>query len=109
MSDNNKKYIIPKPVESKVSISTDAATALDDALGIIVTEIVKYRHKVNRGSSLNIQEARVLQGYIKSLVELSKESRERENNADLANLSDEELANLVTTMLKKNKQEQNNE
>ena len=48
---------------------------------------------------LNSSEARMLTGYIKSLVDLSKEARERSDEADLANMSDDEIKNLVNKMM----------
>ena len=104
MSENNKKFIIPRKNPEPVSIHTDVNTTLDDALSVITTEIIKFKSKVNKGLSLNLQEARVLQGYIKSLVDLSKESRERNDSMDLASMSDTEITKLVEAMLKKGKE-----
>jgi len=74
---------------------------IDDATNIIAMEVAKFSSKVNKGQSLSLPESRILQGYIKSLVELSKESRERFNDKDLAKMSDEELAQMLETLLKK--------
>ena len=74
-----------------------------DALSVIEVEIVRFRAKSKQGRALELKEARVLQGYIKSLVELSKEARERAKGEDLSNLSDEELVNLVQAIIDKKK------
>lgn len=66
-----------------------------DALGVIQLEITKYKTKVAQGRSLDSREAKTLQGYIKSLVELSREDRERIKEQDLSQLSTEELLALL--------------
>lgn len=66
-----------------------------DALQVIQLEITKFRTKVASGRSLDSREAKTLQGYIRSLVELSKEDRERAKEADLSKLSTEELIALM--------------
>jgi hypothetical protein len=64
---------------------------LDDALTVIALELAKYKRNVHVGRSLDLKEARVLQGYVKALVELSKENRERAKDEDGSELSDVEL------------------
>ena len=64
---------------------------INDALDTVQTEILRYKTKVARGQSLNPTEAKIMQGYIKSLVDLSKEDRERAREADLSELSTEDL------------------
>lgn len=66
-----------------------------DALSVIQLEITKYKTKVAQGRSLDSREAKTLQGYIKSLVELSREDRERLKEQDLSALSTEELLALL--------------
>lgn len=73
--------------------SVDAMVA--DALQVIQLEITKYKTKVAQGRSLDSREAKTLQGYIKSLVELSREDRERIKEQDLSALSTEELLALL--------------
>lgn len=88
--------------ERGVTIMTpDVDTLIDDATNIIALELSKISGRQKKGLSLGIQDARVLQGYIKALVELSKESRERFNDKDLAKMTDEELMQLVQTLAKK--------
>lgn len=67
-----------------------------DALGVVQTEIIKFKTKVAQGRSLDSKEAKTLQGYIKSLVELSREDRERLKEEDLSKLSTEELLQLLS-------------
>lgn len=66
-----------------------------DALQVIQLEITKFKTKVAQGRSLDSREAKTLQGYIKSLVDLSKEDRERIKEQDLSQLSTEELLALL--------------
>lgn len=80
---------------NKASILPNVQDLLNDALEIVQMEITKIRTKVRRGQSLDSRETKMLQGYIKSLVELSKEDRERMRDLDLSDLSDEELLALA--------------
>lgn len=66
-----------------------------DALQTIQLEITKFKTKVTQGRSLDSREAKTLQGYIKSLVELSREDRERLKDEDLSKLTTEELLQLL--------------
>lgn len=79
--------------------SVDSMVA--DALQVVQTEILKFKSKVHQGRSLDVKEAKILQGYIKSLVELSREDRERARDADLSDVSDEELVRLLGRKLPK--------
>ena len=97
----------PRAVQSQISLLPDAPTLIDDALTVIATEIVKFKKKTSEGKSLDLSEARVLQGYIKSLVELCKEQREREEAMDLASKSDAEIVALVEKLRKQKAQAQN--
>lgn len=102
MSDNVKpRYVIPgrRIGDSQIITEPSIDHLLNDALGVIATEITKFRTQVNKGRTLTLQEARVLQGYIKSLVELSKEKRDAFDNKDLANYSNEELASLIDKLV----------
>lgn len=108
MSDNEtKRRIIVSPSRalshqgSTLIVPADVNTLLEDALSVIATEIVKFKAKANKGQSLELSEARVLQGYIKALVELSKEARERQDEADLVNMSDEELMSYFEALRKR--------
>lgn len=73
---------------------------LNDALEIVQIEIIKIRTKVRSGRSLDSRETKVLQGYIKSLVELSKEDRERMRDMDLSDFTDDELRALAAPAAK---------
>lgn len=94
--DHTKRII---PAQPGVIIVPSAENLLTEALGLIQTEILQFRHKVNGGKPLQLNEARVLQGYIKSLVELSKEARERAKSEDLSKMSTEELIDLLQTLI----------
>lgn len=73
--------------------SIDAMAA--DALAVVQIEITRFKSKVHQGRSLDSREAKTLQGYIKSLVDLSREDRERASAEDLSKLTTEELLALL--------------
>jgi hypothetical protein len=70
---------------------------LDRALTIIDDQLIRLSLKA-RAATLDDKESRILQGYVKSLVELSKEEREREKAnkeaGDLGELTPEQLLEL---------------
>lgn len=105
MSENKNapKRIIPmntpaKKVEANLVIEPSVPALLNDALSVISTEILRFKMKTSTGKPLDLAEARVLQGYIKSLTDLSREARERDDNTDLTNITDEELFKLIEQM-----------
>lgn len=73
----------------------DVDSLMADALHTVQLELIKFKTKVSSGRSLDSREAKTLQGYIKSLVELSKEDRDRNKDVDLGNLTTEELVALL--------------
>lgn len=85
--------LINKQSNPIVMPSVDQMVA--DALSVVQKEIQKFQSKALQGRGLDITEARILQGYIKSLVDLSKEDRERVKDLDLSNMSTEELLKLL--------------
>ncbi len=100
MSDAPKRTIIPHK-KVNVLLTPGVEGLLGNALRLIELQLVAFAHKVDKGQSLNSDEARILQGYIRSLVELSKESREREKNdtEDLSKMTDEQLLALVEQLI----------
>ena len=111
MAEEKKKGVrrlikSPVPQEDKVVVLPALQNMMDDALQTLSAEIVRFRNKsVRERTALTPNEARVLQGYIKSLVDLSKESREREDDNDLSKLSDDELLALVEGLRAKKERE----
>jgi hypothetical protein len=96
VSDNEERKPARYVVKSvQVMDQPDVQTLVRDALSIVADEVMRFKKKSNSGKNLDLSESRVLQGYIKCLVELSKESRERADSQDLANLSNDELLKLV--------------
>lgn len=103
----------PQVREVPVLAVPSVQSLLDDALGVVGSEIVRLKFKTMKAAGdksappgLNATEARMLQGYIRSLVELSKEAREREDEMDLANMTDDELIELVDNLRQKKEREQ---
>lgn len=101
MSNIPTRKIIP----NQVMVVPEAETLISDILVILQNEIsqiaMKSKKGILKGESLGLAEARVLQGYAKSLVELSKESREQKKGGDLSNMSDDELLELVEVLRSK--------
>lgn len=100
MSDTENKgrrIIVPhqgtKAVASRIETVPQLGTMIHDALSVIQTEILKFKNKVNKGHSLDLSEARVFQGYLKSLTDAAREMRERDTAEDevQSNLTDEQL------------------
>ena len=94
-----KRIILP-PKKRRVSLETSSiipATELllHDAKAIIGAELAHYRSKAVRGVTLDPKEARIVQGYLESLVKIQREEREVSETQDLSNLSDTELLHLA--------------
>lgn len=75
-------------------------TLTADALSIIQTEIARYKHKSNAGK-LDQADHRIIQGYLKSLSELDRVNRARDEDMDLANATDEEIVQLIENLRNK--------
>ena len=75
---------------------------LHDAKAIIGAELAYYRSKAVRGVTLDPKEARIVQGYLESLVKIQKEEREIAETQDLSTLSDTELLHLAKRVLEAN-------
>jgi len=93
--DRPQAHVVAGPLDNTPE------SIISTAMQTVALEVTKLNLKVNRGSSLDPKEARILQGYIKSMVELSRELRERDRSDDLSKLSTEELAKIAEKMLKK--------
>jgi hypothetical protein len=105
MSEEIKKIYTPQKrgTVSDIIVTPSVKHLMDDALSIISTEIMQFKSIVNKGKSLDMRQAKILQGYIKSLVELSRESREHADDKDFANMTDEELIKMVESLKAKQK------
>src|SRR5690242_2484931 len=77
-------------------------TLIADILNIFQKEITQFANKsrngILAGKNLSPEDARVLQGYAKQLVELSKEARERQKAEDLSKMTDAELLAAMDTL-----------
>lgn len=81
---------------------------LSKAVSTIANEINKLHIRSHR-QDLTDKQARILHGYIKALVDLSKEQRERDKAEDLSKMSDEELFGLAKQILQKREQHEQSE
>tara|TARA_R100001163_G_C4959716_1_gene124058 strand:+ start:273 stop:638 length:366 start_codon:yes stop_codon:yes gene_type:complete len=102
--DREPKRILLPPKKKKVSLETSSiipATELllHDAKAIIGAELAHYRSKAVRGVTLDPKEARIVQGYLESLVKIQREEREIAEAQDLSSLSDSELMHLAKKVL----------
>jgi hypothetical protein len=107
MSQQSKKYY-PVSIGNRKNITVldDTDAVLQDALSILNSQILKFRIKVNKGQDLKLDETRMLCSMIKSLVEVSKETRERSKSDDLSNLTDAELLKLLEDKVNSHKVEE---
>jgi hypothetical protein len=101
-----KRIILP-PKKRRVSLESSSiipATELllHDAKAIIGAELAHYRSKAVRGVTLDPKEARIVQGYLESLVKIQREEREMSEAQDLSTLSDSELMRLAKRVLENN-------
>ena len=107
MTDENPKRILLPPKKRSVTLETSSiipATELllHDAKAIIGAELAHYRSKAVRGVTLDPKEARIVQGYLESLVKIQREEREIAETQDLSALSDTELMHLAKRVLENN-------
>ncbi len=108
-----KKIILPKKTnqvqQSEVVVVPTIERLLEDALSIIGCELAQYKTKSKRGVTLDLKEARIVQGYVDSLTKAQKESREQARAHDLSDLSNEELLQLATQLASTKKLPQGDE
>ena len=107
MSEEKPKRIILPPKKRSVTLESSSiipATELllHDAKAIIGAELAHYRSKAVRGVTLDPKEARIVQGYLESLVKIQREEREIAETQDLSALSDVELMRLAKRVLENN-------
>ena len=96
MSESKKKIQMPQKraqvTPNNVVLVPSIENLLSDAKSIIGNELARLQYKSSRSTTpLEAQDAYILQGYIKSLVSLSKEAREREAGEDPSDLTDREI------------------
>ena len=107
MTDKKPKRILLPPKKRTISLDNSSiipATELllHDAKAIIGAELAHYRSKAVRGVTLDPKEARIVQGYLESLVKIQREEREIADSQDLSTLSDVELLRLAKRVLETN-------
>lgn len=100
---DTKRRIVPAAGTTGGIVKIDRVNSvtgmLDRALNIIDEQLTKIALKSRAaGPNLDEKDAKILQGYVRSLVELSKEEREREKSnkeiEGLDKLTNEELLDL---------------
>ena len=109
-AEARKRRVILPPKKRSISIDNSSiipATELllHDAKAIIGAELAHYRSKAVRGVTLDPREARIVQGYLESLVKIQREEREIADTQDLSILSDTELLHLAKRVLEANNKE----
>ena len=107
MTNEKPNRIILPPKKRTVNLENSSiipATELllHDAKAIIGAELAHYRSKAVRGVTLDPREARIVQGYLESLVKIQREEREIADTQDLSTLSDMELLHLAKRVLEVN-------
>src|SRR4051812_35810875 len=109
MSDTRKpnRIIVPHQRSPDGTITSIARVhtvsgILDRALGIVDEQLIKLSIK-SRSATFEERDAKVLQAFVRSLVDLSKEEREREKvdktSEDLKDLTNDELLALAEAKL----------
>ena len=106
-AEPKKRRVVLPPKKRTVSLEHSSiipATELllHDAKAIIGAELAHYRSKAVRGVTLDPKEARIVQGYLESLVKIQREEREMASSQDLSTLSDVELLHLAKRVLEAN-------
>ena len=106
-TESPRRIVLP-PKKRTISLQNSSiipATELllHDAKAIIGAELAHYRSKAVRGVTLDPKEARIVQGYLESLVKIQREEREIAATQDLSTLSDVELLHLAKRVLEANK------
>lgn len=104
-TEQPKRKIIPQATVVRATAEQpDPARMLNDALAIMAAQIERIRVKA-ASTTLDEREARTLLGYVKGLVDIAKEEREREKSdkvsKEISELSTEELVKLAQEKLKK--------
>ena len=107
MTENKPKRILLPPKKKTVTLETSSVIPatellLHDAKAIIGAELAHYRSKAVRGVTLDPKEARIVQGYLESLVKIQREEREIAETQDLSALSDVVLMHLAKRVLENN-------
>ncbi len=80
-----------KMITTEVSVES----VLDDAMQTAAMEVARYRMKVARGNTLDPKEARIIQGWIETLIKAKKEQRETEKDAKMDKMSNEQLLEIA--------------
>lgn len=103
MSTETPRRIIPTVVSVE---APEPDRLIADILNIFQNEIaqiaMRSRKGIQAGKSLEASDARILQGYAKMLVELSKEDRERRKSDDgIGALTNEQLVEAMKLLMGK--------
>lgn len=96
----NSVAVVPKTAHTVTRVSS-VSNMLEGALKTLQEQLDELALK-SRTRTFEVQDAKILQGYVKSLVDLSKEERERAKDeaGDLGKLSTDELIELAMDKLK---------
>jgi hypothetical protein len=79
-----KKILIPRQKYAREAIPLiSLPTVIESTIAILDEQVEKLRLK-SRNATFDEKDARILQAYIKSLIDLSKEERDREKEDDFA-------------------------
>ena len=95
-----KKLIIPNVRRGSIDGSNlvlvpTTEMLLDETLSIIGVEIAGLKSRQSRGAGLTDEDAKNLQDYVKSIINISKENRELAKLDDYDDLSDQELIKMI--------------
>lgn len=92
MTTTRPSLTAPQLDRGNVLVMAPVDGMLEQALSILQTELIRFQQKTKHlNKQLTLAEARVLTGYIKALVELSKEGRERDKQQKFDDMGTAEL------------------
>lgn len=99
--DQTPKRTIVRQVPLAPSSETDLDPLVKNALETVAIELERFNKKARNDRALDLKEARVLQGYLKMLVDLKKEKRDKDKDTDWSKMSREELIAAVQILIDK--------
>ena len=112
MSDKPTKRKITLPIK-KPSVAISEVVEVPPVDSVMAKLVDTLANEINKlrvrsyTAFLDDKQARMLQGYVKSLVELSREQRERDKLEDLSKMTDEELFELAKQIIVKREKASN--
>lgn len=94
-----KRTIVRTEVAIPVVSESNMDPIINSALETIAIELDRYHKKATKDKSLDLKEARVVQGYLRTLVEL-KRQKQQQDPTDFTKLKDDEILKIMGALAK---------